>query len=112
MPSSDPEHPGLLIRDPYGFSETMLLIPPQLVASLACFDGVQTTLDLRESLVRATGDIQVGQLEQHLVEVLSTAGFLENEAFEELRQVRIQEFTDAPKREASHAGTAYPHDAG
>ena len=110
MPSPDPQQPGLLIRDPYGFSETMLLIPPQLVASLACFDGVQTTLDLRESLVRATGEIQVGQLEQHLVEVLSNAGFLENEAFEELRQTRIREFADAPKREASHAGTAYPND--
>ena len=110
MPSPDPQQPGLLIRDPYGFSDTMLLIPPQLVASLACFDGCHTTLDLRESLVHATGEIQVGQLEKHLVEVLSNAGFLENEAFEELRRTRVREFANAPKREASHAGTAYPND--
>ena len=108
MPSPDPEHPGLMIRDHYRFSDTMLLVPPPLVACLACFDGEQTELELRESLVRATGDIQVGEVEKHLFEALSSAGFLENEVFERLRRERIQEFADAPNREASHAGSAYP----
>jgi len=98
----------LLIRDPYQFSGSMLLIPPPLVASLACFDGEGTELDLRESLVQATGEIQVGPLEKHLVESLSNAGFLEDQAFDKLRQERIQSFTAAPRREASHAGSAYP----
>jgi MEMO1 family protein len=110
MPSPDPERPGLFIRDPYGFSDTMLLIPPPLVASLACFDGEQTTLDLRASLVQATGELQVGEIEKQLFDALNNAGFLENEQFESLRQTRIQEFTDAPKREPSHAGSAYPAD--
>jgi MEMO1 family protein len=108
MPSSDPERPGLLIRDHYQFSENMLLVPPQLVACLACFDGEQTELDLREDLVRATGEIQVGDLEKHLVETLSGAGFLEDEVFDRLRQERITEFANAPTREATHAGSAYP----
>jgi AmmeMemoRadiSam system protein B len=108
MPSPDPERPGLFIRDPYGFSDTMLVIPPPLVASLACFDGEQTTLDLRASLVQATGELQVGEIEKQLYDALDNAGFLENEKFESLRQARIQEFTDAPKREPSHAGSAYP----
>lgn len=111
MPSPDPEHPGLLIRDPFRFSDSMLLIPPQLVACLACFDGEQTELDLRASLVRLTGEIQVGQIEKHLYDTLSEAGFLEDEKFEQLRVARISEFTAAPKREASHAGSAYPADA-
>jgi AmmeMemoRadiSam system protein B len=110
MPSPDPENPGLLIRDPFRFSDAMLLIPPQLVACLECFDGERTTLDLRESLVRLTGEIQVGDLEKHLYDTLSQAGFLEDEKFEELRLGRINEFQAAPKREASHAGSAYPND--
>jgi AmmeMemoRadiSam system protein B len=110
MPSPDPERPGLLIRDPYGFSGSMLLIPPQLVACLACFDGEQTTLDLRENLVRATGQIQVGDLEKHLFESLSGAGFLEDEQFGRMREERVREFAAAPVREASHAGSAYPDD--
>jgi len=111
MPSPDPDRPGLLIRDPFRFSDSMLLIPPQLVPCLACFDGEQTSLDLRASLVQITGDIQVGELEKHLYEALSEAGFLEDEKFERLRVARIGEFAAAPKREASHAGSAYPNNA-
>ena len=112
MPSPDPGRPGLLIRDPFRFSDSMLLIPPQLVPCLACFDGAQTSLDLRASLVQITGDIQVSELEKHLYNTLSEAGFLEDENFEQLRAERIREFAEAPKREASHAGSAYPNDAG
>lgn len=111
MPSPDPEQPGLLIRDPYQFSDAMLLIPPPLVPCLACFDGEQTELDLRSSLVHATGDIQVGELEKHLVETLSAAGFLEDEAFQQIRATRMREFAEAPRREPSHAGSAYPDQA-
>ena len=108
MPSSDPDRPGLLIRDHYRFSDNMLLVPPPLVACLACFDGEQTELDLRENLVRATGEIQVGELEKHFVTTLSEAGFLEDEVFERLRQERVKAFAEAPVRESSHAGSAYP----
>jgi len=111
MPSPDPERPGLVIRDPYGFSDTMLLIPPQLVPTLACFDGEQTTLDLRESLVRATGQIQVSELETNLLDSLSGAGFLEDEHFEQLRHTRVTEFQRASKREAAHSGSGYPETA-
>jgi MEMO1 family protein len=111
LPSSDPEHPGLLIRDPLRFSDAILLIPPQLVECLACFDGEQTELDLRAALVRITGQIQVGELEKHLVDTLSQAGFLEDERFEVQRLARVNDFIAAPKREASHAGSAYPDNA-
>ena len=86
----------------------MLLIPPQLVECLACFDGEQTSLDLRANLVRITGEIQIGELEKHLFDTLSQAGFLEDEAFEVQRLSRVNEFITAPKREAAHAGSAYP----
>ena len=88
----------------------MLLIPPQLVSCLACFDGEQTALDLRAALVRLTGQIQVGEIEKHLYDTLSEAGFLEDEKFERVRAERIKEFAAAPVREASHAGSAYPND--
>jgi AmmeMemoRadiSam system protein B len=110
MPSPDPERPGLLIRDPYHFSDAMLLFPPALVPLLACFDGEQTTLDLRSNLVRVTGEIQVSELEKQIYDTLSGAGFLEDEAFEELRHNRMREFAESPRREPTHAGSAYPED--
>ena len=111
MPSPSPGHPGLFIRDPYHFSDAMLVIPPPLVQCLRCFDGGHTDLDLREALVRITGDLDVGKLEQHLVETLSAAGFLEDEQFARMEQARRQAFAEAPVREAAHAGSAYPEDA-
>ncbi|MDP8979400.1 MAG: AmmeMemoRadiSam system protein B [Acidobacteriota bacterium] len=112
MPSPDPERPGLFIRDPFHFSDSVLLVPPPLVETLACFDGVQTELDLRASLVHATGEIQVGEMEKHLYDTLSSSGFLEDENFNRIREERIQAFTASPKREASHAGAAYPEQPG
>ncbi|MGA2133085.1 MAG: AmmeMemoRadiSam system protein B [Bryobacteraceae bacterium] len=108
FPSPAPDRPGLLVRDPYRYSDAVLIIPPPLVEVLRCFDGRQTDLDLRSLLVQITGDLQVGPLEQHLVETLSSAGFLENEAFAQMKADREGEFAASPKREPAHAGGAYP----
>lgn len=108
MPSPLADRPGLLIRDPYHYSDATLIIPPALLECLQCFDGQRTDLDLREHLVRASGDLRVGQLQQHLVESLSQAGFLEDEVFARLEQEQHQRFAEAPRREAAHAGSAYP----
>src|SRR5262245_38562969 len=110
MPSPSPEHPGLLIRDPYRFSDAMLIIPPALVECLECFDGVQGELDLRKRLVQLTGEIDLGGVDQNLIDTLSAAGFLEDEAFLQMRDARVREFAACPLREPAHAGSAYPAD--
>jgi len=110
MPSPVEDRPGLLIRDPFHYSEATLIIPPALVEALQWFDGEHTDLDLREYLVQLTGDLRVGELQQHLVRSLSEAGFLENEVFEALRERRHSTFATAPRREMTHAGSAYPGD--
>jgi hypothetical protein len=110
MPSPAEDHPGLFIRDPYRFSDAMLIIPPVLVECLQCFDGSQTDLDLRAALVKATGSLDVGEIERHLVETLSNAGFLEDEKFARMEADRRREFAAQPVREPSHAGSAYPTD--
>jgi AmmeMemoRadiSam system protein B len=108
VPSNDTEKPGLYIRDPYHYSDATLLVPPPLVAALECFDGVQTTLDLRSELVRITGEIQVGDLEKHLFDALDEAGFLDNDRYREMKTLREAEFVMEPVREMAFAGAAYP----
>src|SRR5215470_13600228 len=110
MPSPSSEHPGLFIRDPFRFSDAMLIIPPVLVEALACFDGTQTDLDLRAALVRLTNSLEVGDMERHLVETLSAAGFLEDEQFHRMRDDRRREFAERVVRAPAHAGSAYPED--
>jgi AmmeMemoRadiSam system protein B len=112
MPSPSPEHPGLFIRDPFRFSDAMLIVPPVLVEALACFDGSQTELDLRAALVRLTSSLEVGDMERNLVETLSAAGFLEDEQFFQMRDERRREFEERPVRAPAHAGSAYPDEPG
>lgn len=108
MPSPDPARPGLIIRDPYHYTDATLIVPPPLVEVLECFDGQQSTLDLRSELVRITGEIQVGDLEKHLFDSLNEAGFLDNDRYRALKAQREAEFANEETREPVFAGAAYP----
>jgi len=108
IPSPVPDRPGLVIRDPYQYSNASLIVPPGLIACLEFFDGEHSSLDLREYLVRNTGQLEVGEIEAHLLDTLSSAGFLEDEAFLERKEDAERAFAEAPVREPSHAGSGYP----
>lgn len=110
MPSPVEDRPGLLVRDSYGYSDVILIIPPELTPCLGCFDGEQTELDLRLRLVQLTGELEVGGLQQHLKETLRAAGFLEDETYQRLREERHREFAEAESRVPGHAGSAYPEE--
>lgn len=112
MPSPLEDRPGLLIRDPFQYSDAALVIPAVLVPCLECFDGKSSALDLRQMLVGLTGDLRVGDLQENLVGALSEAGFLDNEVYRRMRSEREAEFAAAPCREATHAGSAYPREPG
>lgn len=112
MPSPVADRPGLLIRDPFGFSDVTLIIPPVLVQMLEYFDGERTEADLRGALYELTGDLTSGQACVHLREALQNAGFLEDETYARLREQKLKEFAAAPARLPAHAGSAYPEDPG
>jgi len=111
MPSPLPDRPGLLLRDPLGYTDAVVVIPPALVPCLSLFDGHSDELDLRERLVRVTGEIEVGELVRHLVDTLDAGGFLENETFTRARETRHAAFEKARTRTPAHAGTGYPAEA-
>ena len=110
FPSPVEDKPGLVIRDPFHYSDATLIIPPALVGCLEFFDGERSDLDLREYLVQLTGDLQVGDLQQHLIDALSTAGFLEDEPFARRKQDAERAFAEAPVRAPVHAGSGYPNE--
>jgi len=111
MPSPVPESPGLLVRDPFRYAESVLILPPPLVPCLLLFDGEHDEGDLREVLVQLMGTIEVGGVMEHLRDTLSEGGFLENDVFEAMRARRHRAFAEEPWRAPCHAGAAYPAEA-
>jgi AmmeMemoRadiSam system protein B len=107
MPSPVRERPGLLVRDPFRYTEDMLIIPPPLVPFLRLFDGRHHEGDLGAALGRAGGGAEVDRVVRHLVDTLDR-GFLESEAFARRRDERHADFASALRREPGHAGAAYP----
>src|SRR5262245_18184035 len=111
MPSPVPDRPGVLVRDPLGFSPSMMIISPPLLPFLRFFDGESTELDLREALVQASGTVEVGAVLEQLATALRGSGFLLNETFFKMKEEREREFEESPVRQASHAGGGgYPED--
>lgn len=108
MPSPMEDRPGLLIRDSYGYSDAVMVVPPALVACLEFFDGERTHSDLREFLVRLTGELNISPVIDHLQQTLSSAGFLDDEVYARLREERLRDFYDSAVRVPTHAGSAYP----
>ena len=52
MPSPVPEQPGLLMRDPFGYTEAVIIVPPLPARTLGLFDGEHTEADLKAAFVR------------------------------------------------------------
>src|SRR5262245_10257631 len=111
MPSPVREQPGLLLRDPFHYSETTLVVPPLLARCLGLFDGAHTELDLRAELTRLTGQVAVAEAVRHLVKALRDAGFLDDEVFAQLRAHKHGAFAAGAERPPAHAGSGYPDEA-
>ena len=106
------ESPGLILRDPFRYTQAVLLIPSGWIPALAILNGTSTELDLQAALTRASGGQFVRSEDvEHFVHTLRTHGFLESEEFHTLRDLRHEEFRHAVDRHSTHAGSAYPADA-
>jgi len=112
FPSPVAERPGLLLRDPFKYTEQILIIPPLLAAGLAYFDGEQTTLDLQAHLSMHAGQLVPAEIVEALLTALQSNGFLRTAEFEEMRAARQREFAAAGMRHPAHAGSGYPEEAG
>jgi AmmeMemoRadiSam system protein B len=110
MPSPVKDRPGLLLRDPLGYTEDVVIIPPPLVAFLRFFDGEHDEGDLAQALHRATGEVGASGFARRLADALGGSGFLEDEELGRRRESRHRAFAEAPAREPAHAGGGYPSD--
>ena len=109
MPSPIAEQPGLLLRDPFRYTDDVLVIPPAWVALLRCLDGAHSMLDAQAVMTRLAGGKIVAQSElQEFVTILSDTGFLDDEALARRVERSHDAFRASPVREEILAGSAYP----
>jgi AmmeMemoRadiSam system protein B len=109
------EHDGrrmIALRDPAGYTESVVMLPGPLLEIVSLFDGEHTMVDIQGAVMRRHGQLVTSAEIESVVERLDEHGFLDTPRFAE-RQAAIEvEFRQAPSRAASHAGGAYASDPG
>jgi AmmeMemoRadiSam system protein B len=109
------EHEGqrfLALRDPAGYTESVVMLPVGLLEVVSLFDGEHEIADIQAAVMRQRGELIDSAQIRELADALDTHGFLDSEAFA-ARRARVDgEFRDLATRPASHAGGAYPADPG
>src|SRR5215471_7966947 len=111
FPSPVPDRPGLLFRDPFRYTNEILIIPPLLTAALQFFDGESAILDAQAYVSKLAGQLIPSEIIESMVDVMRENGFLETEEFHRLRATRQAEFAATPWRNSVHSGSGYPDKA-
>jgi AmmeMemoRadiSam system protein B len=102
----------LLLRNPEQLLPLGLSVSPALLPILQLLDGEHSILDLQAALTRATGSLARREQVEEILARLDEALLLDSDHYRGERARIEQEFRDAPVREATHAGAAYPEEAG
>jgi AmmeMemoRadiSam system protein B len=100
----------IALRDPAGYAETIVLLPPAAVEVVRHFDGQHSLVDIQAELMRRFGELVPRADIEQLVAALDEQGFLDSPRFASRRRAVDQAFLAAPTRPASHAGGAYAAD--
>jgi hypothetical protein len=109
------DHEGaklLALRDPAGYTSSVLMVPFGLVPLLALFDGQHSVVDIQAEIMRRQqGELVPRDKIEEVIGTLDEHGFMESSTFAERRTSIDQAFLASPVRAAAHAGGAYPGDA-
>ena len=108
MASPVAEQPGLLMRDPYRYSDETLVVPMSVLPLLRLLDGACTAEQLVKATERVVGLHDAEDVARDLVATLSDAGFLEDDTYARRRDEARRTFAQAAVRRAAHAGQGYP----
>ena len=107
------DHEGerfLALRDPAGYTASVVMLPRALLEIVSLFDGEHDITQIQQAVLRQRGErVEAARIEE-LAQALDQHGFLEGASFDARRAEVDGAFLSAPARPASHAGGAYPAD--
>jgi len=108
------EHEGqkcVALRDPAGYTASIILLHGALLDIVSLFDGDHTVADIQAAIMRRHGEFVERRQIEEIAEALDQQGFLDSAGFAERRASVDESFLASPTRAATHAGTAYATDA-
>jgi AmmeMemoRadiSam system protein B len=110
VPVQHEGEPYVALRDPAGYTASVLMLAPALIEVIALFDGDHPIVDVQAEIMKRHGELVTREHLEKLVAALDEHGFLESPAFAARRASIDDAFLSAPVRPASHAGGAYAGD--
>jgi MEMO1 family protein len=110
LPIRDDGEDLLLLRDPSGYSDQMLVFRPAAMALLRLFDGRCSIGELLDNIRRETGAEVDGAQILDIVRSLDRYYFLSNPRFDARRDEMDAGYMAQRERPAVHAGNSYPED--
>jgi MEMO1 family protein len=108
------EHEGqsfIALRDPAGYTSSVLMVPFAMVEIVAKFDGEHSIADIQADVMRTQGELLFRHQIEALAQTLDEHGFIDGPRFAARQAAIDAAFLGAPARPAAHAGGAYPADA-
>ncbi len=102
----------LVLRDTERIAPGSVVLPAELAAVVARFDGIRTPAQVAAEATRASGHAVDEALVRQLVAELDAASMLDTPRYRALRRSVVDAFAAAAVRPAAHAGGAYHGDAG
>ncbi len=101
----------IYISDPLGFSESKIVVAPDVYFIMTLCDGCRSLADIQYQYTRRFGTLLLSSRLDKIISGLDHGLFLDNERFRQRKRRIEQEFKQAPARLPFHAGKAYPADA-
>jgi MEMO1 family protein len=111
VPTEHEGEPYVALRDPAGYTPSVIMVPVGLLEIVVLFDGDHPIVDIQAELMRRHGELVTHEDIEKLAAMLDEHGFLDSTAFAARREAIDRAFLDAPSRPATHAGGAYADEA-
>jgi MEMO1 family protein len=98
----------ILLKDPLGFSDSVIAISHSTFPLIAMFDGIRTVKSFVDEIEEATGTAPDPSRIINIVNTLDNAYMLQNEKFNNHRLEIENQFKNMSVREATLSGGGYP----
>lgn len=100
----------LILRDPEGYGEEMIIVRPEAWALFSLFDGQSSIEEIQREVFRVTQVTIAADMLLSVIQSLDTYYFLDNARYQERRDKVDSDFRAMDLRPAAHAGESYPED--